>query len=131
MAFGALFILASLPCCFVWLAFGATAHRFLRTERALGSREVPLSSPLSAAHVSRHHRLPATFTRWWSRAGLGHRKPAARWRRGRELPKITGTPRPGAVGQAGARSRVVDSGERLRKVVDDQRGPRVVHNAGS
>ena len=32
--FGALFILASLPCCFVWLAFGATAQRFLRTERA-------------------------------------------------------------------------------------------------
>jgi threonine/homoserine/homoserine lactone efflux protein len=34
MAFGALFILASLPCCFVWLAFGATAQRVLRTERA-------------------------------------------------------------------------------------------------
>jgi threonine/homoserine/homoserine lactone efflux protein len=34
MAFGALFILASLPCCFVWLAFGATAQRFLRTDRA-------------------------------------------------------------------------------------------------
>jgi threonine/homoserine/homoserine lactone efflux protein len=34
VAFGALFILASLPCCFVWLAFGATAQRFLRTERA-------------------------------------------------------------------------------------------------
>src|SRR5262249_39271629 len=25
LAFGVLFILASLPCCFVWLAFGATA----------------------------------------------------------------------------------------------------------
>jgi threonine/homoserine/homoserine lactone efflux protein len=34
MAFGGLFILASLPCCFAWLAFGATAQRFLRTERA-------------------------------------------------------------------------------------------------
>jgi threonine/homoserine/homoserine lactone efflux protein len=34
MAFGAVFILASLPCCFVWLAFGATAQRFLRTDRA-------------------------------------------------------------------------------------------------
>jgi threonine/homoserine/homoserine lactone efflux protein len=34
MAFGALFVLASLPGCFVWLAFGATAQRFLRTERA-------------------------------------------------------------------------------------------------
>jgi threonine/homoserine/homoserine lactone efflux protein len=34
LAFGALFILVSLPCCFVWLAFGATAQRLLRTERA-------------------------------------------------------------------------------------------------
>lgn len=34
MAFGALFVVASLPCCFVWLAFGATAQRLLRTERA-------------------------------------------------------------------------------------------------
>ncbi|HUM18194.1 MAG TPA: LysE family translocator [Candidatus Nitrosotalea sp.] len=33
-ALGALFILASLPCCFVWLAFGASAQRLLRTERA-------------------------------------------------------------------------------------------------
>jgi threonine/homoserine/homoserine lactone efflux protein len=33
--FGVLFILASLPCCFVWLAFGASAQKFLRTERAL------------------------------------------------------------------------------------------------
>lgn len=33
-AFGALFVLASLPCCFVWLAFGATAQRFLRSDRA-------------------------------------------------------------------------------------------------
>ena len=34
LTFGALFILVSLPCCFVWLAFGATAQRLLRTERA-------------------------------------------------------------------------------------------------
>jgi len=34
LAFGALFIVVSLPCCFVWLAFGATAQRLLRTERA-------------------------------------------------------------------------------------------------
>jgi threonine/homoserine/homoserine lactone efflux protein len=34
MTFGALFVLASLPCCFIWLAFGATAQRLLRTERA-------------------------------------------------------------------------------------------------
>jgi threonine/homoserine/homoserine lactone efflux protein len=33
-SFGALFVVASLPCCFVWLAFGAAAQRILRTERA-------------------------------------------------------------------------------------------------
>jgi threonine/homoserine/homoserine lactone efflux protein len=34
MVFGALFILASLPSCFVWLTFGAAAQKVLRTERA-------------------------------------------------------------------------------------------------
>ena len=33
-ALGGLFMLASLPCCFVWLAFGAGAQRLLRTRRA-------------------------------------------------------------------------------------------------
>jgi threonine/homoserine/homoserine lactone efflux protein len=33
-ALGGLFVLASLPCCFVWLAFGAGAQRLLRTRRA-------------------------------------------------------------------------------------------------
>jgi threonine/homoserine/homoserine lactone efflux protein len=33
-AFGGLFVLAALPCCFVWLAFGAGAQRLLRTDRA-------------------------------------------------------------------------------------------------
>jgi threonine/homoserine/homoserine lactone efflux protein len=33
-ALGGLFVLASLPCCFVWLAFGASAQRLLRTPRA-------------------------------------------------------------------------------------------------
>ncbi len=32
--FGVLFVLAALPSCFVWLAFGATIQRFLQTERA-------------------------------------------------------------------------------------------------
>lgn len=32
--FGILFVLAALPSCFVWLAFGASAQRLLRTERA-------------------------------------------------------------------------------------------------
>jgi threonine/homoserine/homoserine lactone efflux protein len=31
---GVLFILAALPSCFVWLAFGAAIQRFLRSERA-------------------------------------------------------------------------------------------------
>ena len=34
-AFGLVFVLASLPSCFPWLAFGAVLHRFLRSERAL------------------------------------------------------------------------------------------------
>jgi threonine/homoserine/homoserine lactone efflux protein len=34
VTFGGLFVAASLPCCFVWLAFGATAQRWLRTPRA-------------------------------------------------------------------------------------------------
>ena len=33
-ALGGLFMLASLPCCFVWLAFGAGEQRLLRTRRA-------------------------------------------------------------------------------------------------
>jgi threonine/homoserine/homoserine lactone efflux protein len=34
-AFGLTFVLASLPSCLPWLAFGAVLHRFLRSERAL------------------------------------------------------------------------------------------------
>jgi threonine/homoserine/homoserine lactone efflux protein len=34
-AFGLTFMLASLPSCFPWLAFGAVLQRFLRSERAL------------------------------------------------------------------------------------------------
>src|SRR4051794_32370457 len=34
LSFGVLFILAALPSCFVWLAFGATVQRLLQTERA-------------------------------------------------------------------------------------------------
>jgi len=34
-AFGLVFVLASLPSCFLWLAFGAVVQRFLRSERAL------------------------------------------------------------------------------------------------
>lgn len=34
LAMGLLFVLASLPSCFLWLAFGASMQRLLRTERA-------------------------------------------------------------------------------------------------
>jgi threonine/homoserine/homoserine lactone efflux protein len=34
-AFALTFIVASLPSCFPWLAFGAVLHRFLRSERAV------------------------------------------------------------------------------------------------
>jgi threonine/homoserine/homoserine lactone efflux protein len=33
--FGLLFVLAALPSCFIWLAFGATLQRFLHTDRAM------------------------------------------------------------------------------------------------
>jgi threonine/homoserine/homoserine lactone efflux protein len=32
--FGLLFVLAAVPSCFIWLAFGASLQRFLHTERA-------------------------------------------------------------------------------------------------
>jgi threonine/homoserine/homoserine lactone efflux protein len=34
LSFGVLFILAALPSCFVWLAFGAGVQRLLHGERA-------------------------------------------------------------------------------------------------
>jgi threonine/homoserine/homoserine lactone efflux protein len=34
LGFGLLFILAALPSCFIWLAFGATLQRFLSTKRS-------------------------------------------------------------------------------------------------
>jgi threonine/homoserine/homoserine lactone efflux protein len=50
-AFGALFILASLPCCFVWLAFGATAQRFLRTDRARRTFNIAMGALLAGSVV--------------------------------------------------------------------------------
>lgn len=35
LSFGLLFVAAALPSCFVWLAFGATLQRLLRTRRAM------------------------------------------------------------------------------------------------
>jgi threonine/homoserine/homoserine lactone efflux protein len=50
-AFGALFVLASLPCCFVWLAFGAAAQRFLRTERARQAFNIAMGVLLAGSVV--------------------------------------------------------------------------------
>jgi len=51
MTLGVLFILASLPCCFVWLAFGATAQRFLRTERARRTFNIAMGVLLAGSVV--------------------------------------------------------------------------------
>jgi len=51
MTLGVLFIGASLPCCFVWLAFGATAQRLLRTDRARRIFNVAMGALLAAAVV--------------------------------------------------------------------------------
>jgi threonine/homoserine/homoserine lactone efflux protein len=51
LAFGALFVLASLPCCFVWLAFGATAQRLLRSDRARRTFNVTMGLLLAASVV--------------------------------------------------------------------------------
>jgi threonine/homoserine/homoserine lactone efflux protein len=50
-ALSALFILASLPCCFVWLAFGATAQRLLRTERARRTFNIAMGVLLAGSVV--------------------------------------------------------------------------------
>ncbi len=47
--FGMLFVLAALPSCFVWLAFGATLQRFLHTERALRTFNVAMGAMLAGA----------------------------------------------------------------------------------
>jgi len=49
MAFGGLFVLASLPCCFVWLAFGATAQRWLRTDRARRTFNIAMGALLAGS----------------------------------------------------------------------------------
>jgi threonine/homoserine/homoserine lactone efflux protein len=51
LAFGVLFVLASLPCCFVWLAFGAGAQRVLRNERARRAFNVAMGVLLAASVV--------------------------------------------------------------------------------
>jgi threonine/homoserine/homoserine lactone efflux protein len=50
-ALGGLFVLASLPCCFVWLAFGASAQRLLRTPRARRGFNVAMGVLLAGSVV--------------------------------------------------------------------------------
>lgn len=46
---GGLFVLAALPCCFAWLAFGAAAGRLLRTPRARQVFNVTMAILLAAS----------------------------------------------------------------------------------
>jgi threonine/homoserine/homoserine lactone efflux protein len=46
-----IFALAALPCCFVWLAFGAVVQRALRSERALRTFNVAMGVLLAASVV--------------------------------------------------------------------------------
>jgi len=50
-AFGTLFFLASLPCCFVWLAFGAAAQRMLRAERARRTFNIAMGALLAGSVI--------------------------------------------------------------------------------
>ena len=49
LALGGLFVLVSLPCCFAWLAFGARARRWLRTERARRAFNVAMGAVLAGS----------------------------------------------------------------------------------
>jgi threonine/homoserine/homoserine lactone efflux protein len=49
LSFGMLFVLAALPSCFVWLAFGAALQRFLRTERAVRRLNVAMGALLAGS----------------------------------------------------------------------------------
>jgi threonine/homoserine/homoserine lactone efflux protein len=51
LAFGMLFILAALPSCFVWLAFGAAMQRLLRTERAVRIFNVAMGALLAGSVI--------------------------------------------------------------------------------
>jgi len=51
LSFGVLFVLAALPSCFVWLAFGATVQRLLQTERAARGFNVVMGLLLAGSVV--------------------------------------------------------------------------------
>jgi len=47
--FSVLFVLAALPSCFVWLAFGATIQRLMRTERSLRLFNIAMGALLAGS----------------------------------------------------------------------------------
>ena len=49
--FGLLFVLAALPSCFLWLAFGASLQRYLHTERAARMFNIAMGVLLAGAVV--------------------------------------------------------------------------------
>ena len=49
--FGLLFVLAALPSCFIWLAFGASLQRLLQTERAARAFNIAMGILLAGAVV--------------------------------------------------------------------------------
>ncbi|HEY8368934.1 MAG TPA: LysE family translocator [Thermodesulfobacteriota bacterium] len=51
LALGGLFVVASSPCCFVWLAFGAAAQRVLGTERARRAFDIAMGALLAGSVV--------------------------------------------------------------------------------
>jgi threonine/homoserine/homoserine lactone efflux protein len=46
-----LFVVAAVPCCFVWLAFGAVVQRTLRSERAQRTFNLGMGALLAASVV--------------------------------------------------------------------------------
>jgi threonine/homoserine/homoserine lactone efflux protein len=51
LSFGLLFVVAALPSCFVWLAFGAGVQRLLHTQRALRTFNVAMGTLLAGSVV--------------------------------------------------------------------------------
>ncbi len=49
--FALLFVLAALPSCFIWLAFGASLQRFLHTERTLRMFNLAMGAVLAGSVV--------------------------------------------------------------------------------
>lgn len=51
ISFGALFVLAALPCCLIWLALGASVQRLLTTERTARAFNVTMGVLLAGSIV--------------------------------------------------------------------------------